>query len=119
MCPYRYRRLKFERWYCRDIINYQITERICKNVWKRTFPPPPLYEGSVAARRVRWSLQSRGPEFNSVLSTFICMHNARRDKNITWSEHHDNITWSELGKKQNIQAEKVFVLTPIKVVFLV
>ena len=41
MCPYRYRRWKFERWYCHDIINYQITERICKNVWKRTSPPLP------------------------------------------------------------------------------
>ena len=43
MCPHRYRKLKLERWYCHDIINYQITERICKNVWKRPPPPaPPL-----------------------------------------------------------------------------
>ena len=74
----------------------------------KTFNPP--LQRQRAARWGRWSLQSTGRECNSALSTFICMHNSWRDK---------NITWSELGKKQNIQAEKVFVLTPIKVFFLI
>ena len=91
------------------MISYRLMERICKNLWKRPSFPPIRRQRGRAVRELEPAFQ----RFNSALSKFICMYNSWRDKNITWSEHHENITWSELGKKQNIQAD---VLTPIKVV---